>query len=92
MDDGSSDGTSDAVRASDSRITVIPGTGNLYWLHGILAVAEEHALSRDCEHLLWLNDDVVLDNDGVRRLLEIAEARENTCIVVGAVPTPAQVS
>ena len=87
VDDGSCDGTTDAVRALGSATTIVPGTGDLYWSHG-MALAEEHALSRGCDYLLWLNDDVVLDEDSVNRLLELAEARGNTSIVVGAVRDP----
>ena len=87
VDDGSCDGTTEAVRGLGSPTSIVSGSGNLYWSRG-MALAEEHAVSRGCDYLLWLNDDVVLDENSVKRLLDLAEARGNTSIVVGAVRDP----
>ncbi|MGD0167863.1 MAG: glycosyltransferase family 2 protein [Gaiellaceae bacterium] len=87
VDDGSSDGTFEAARALGERVTVVPGTGDLYWAAG-MALAEEHALSRSPDYLFWLNDDVVLDSDALERLLDVATAGEVACLVVGALRDP----
>jgi GT2 family glycosyltransferase len=87
VDDSSSDRTAEAVRSLDSRVTVIQGTGDLYWARG-MALAEQHAIKRSPDYLLWLNDDVVLDQGALARLLAVAEASEVDCIAIGACRDP----
>ena len=54
-----------------------------------MALAEQTALSADPDYLLWLNDDVTLDEDAIAKLLETERAnRPGRCIVVGAVRDP----
>jgi GT2 family glycosyltransferase len=84
VDDGSVDGTADAVRAQFPRVTVVPGPGDLYWARA-MAVAEDVALEREPDFLLWLNDDVVLDPRGLAKLLDAAASHPEPCVVVGAV-------
>ena len=46
VDDGSSDGTAEAVRAlGASSVEIVAGSGDLYWAAG-MALAEERALER----------------------------------------------
>jgi GT2 family glycosyltransferase len=85
-DDGSTDGTSVAISAVDLPIEVIAGSGELYWAAG-MAIAERAAMGDDPDLLLWLNDDVVLDPDGLSRLLTIHEQAPDA-IVVGIVRDP----
>jgi GT2 family glycosyltransferase len=87
MDDGSSDGTADAVRARHPQVEVMRGSGALFWARS-MAKAEEAALRRAPDCLLWLNDDVVLDRDALARLLSVAAHSSGQCIVVGAVRDP----
>ena len=87
VDDGSSDGTTEAVQALGASVTIVRGAGDLYWAAG-MALAEEHALSRSTDYLLWLNDDVVLGPSTLQRLLDVAKENRATCIVVGAVCDP----
>ena len=87
VDDGSSDGTVEAVRNLGSSVTVVRGAGDLYWAGG-MALAEKEAFRRAPDYLLWLNDDVILDRDAVARLLDVAKTDDSTCVVVGAVRDP----
>lgn len=87
VDDGSTDGTAEAVRAHFPRADVIEGDGSLFWA-GAMAFAEQVALTKDPDYLLWLNDDVVLDRDALARLLDVAEENGRRCIVVGALRDP----
>lgn len=85
-DDGSTDGTPAAVAALDMPVRILAGGGDLFWAAG-MAVAERAAMRDDPDLLLWLNDDVVLDPDGVARLLVVHEQMPEA-IVVGDVRDP----
>jgi GT2 family glycosyltransferase len=80
VDAGSTDGTTDAVRAQHSDVHVIRSDDDTFWGHG-MALAAAAAGHRHDYHL-WLNDDVVLATDALRRLYDVA--REGVCVVVGA--------
>jgi GT2 family glycosyltransferase len=67
VDDGSTDGTGDAVRAEFPQVNIIPGDGNLYWSGG-MHTAWSHALEKGYKAYIWLNDDVTLDPDALQRL------------------------
>jgi GT2 family glycosyltransferase len=88
VDDGSVDGTAQAVRDQFPEVQVVVGSGNLFWA-GAMALAEQVALAQDPDYLLWLNDDVVLDPDALRRLIETASREPDGCIAVGALREPA---
>ena len=59
MDDGSTDGTTEAVQAEFHNVTVLKGSGSLYWNRG-MAAAFKTACSFDVDYYLWLNDDTKL--------------------------------
>lgn len=67
-DDGSSDGTADAVRAAYPEVTILHGNGSLFWCGG-MRLAYGEALRHDYDYYLWLNDDTVLQPDTVEKLL-----------------------
>ncbi len=73
VDDGSTDGTGDAVRAGFPWVTVLAPPGPLYWNRGM-----HHALARaqdePAEAVLWLNDDTLLDETALQRLLAQSDA------------------
>ncbi len=62
-DDGSTDGTAEAVGAMPISVKVIQGPGNWYWARSMyqaeIAIDEEH------DAILWLNDDVELSVDAL---------------------------
>lgn len=67
FDDGSSDGTSAAVRAQFPQTIILPGDGTAFWNGGMHA-AWSRALALEPDAYLWLNDDVDLDEDALPRL------------------------
>jgi GT2 family glycosyltransferase len=91
LDDASPDGTAAAVAAQYREVTVLHGSGNLFWTGG-MRLALEAAYAGDYAYYLWLNDDTMLDNDAVAALLATAHALEQRgeppAIVVGSVRDP----
>lgn len=88
FDDGSTDGTAEAIAALDLPITRIAGDGSAYWSRS-MAEAEGHVFRSyaDYGYVVWLNDDVELDAD----FLEIALAATKTvpsAVLVGAMRDP----
>ena len=68
VDDGSSDGTAEAVQQQFPRVNVIQGDGSLFWnrgMHKAFAAAIEH----DSDFYVWLNDDCRLYPDTIAVLL-----------------------
>ena len=87
VDDGSSDGTADAVAREFPWVQVLHGDGTLYWcraMHRAFTVA----LRDTHDHYLWLNDDTLLHADALVQLLACAAERaavlRDPVIVVGS--------
>lgn len=88
FDDGSTDGTAEALAALHMPITRIAGDGSAYWSHS-MSVAEAHALrTYDDGYLVWLNDDVELDEDAIEVALA-AIHRAPAAVLLGAMREPA---
>lgn len=88
VDDGSTDGTGEAVAAAFPATEVVHADGDLFWARG-MAVAEERAVRSDPDYLLWLNDDVRMYPDALGRLLAVAESgRGRPRMVAGSVCDP----
>jgi len=74
VDDGSTDGTADAVKTNFPNVKVIKGTGNLFWNQGMRLAWETALMYRnDYDYYLWLNDDTMLDLTALIELLECSE-------------------
>jgi GT2 family glycosyltransferase len=88
VDDGCTDGTAKVVAERFPRVTIVPGTGSLYWCGGMRAAWQVAVGVGGYDAYLWLNDDVELAETCLSRLLETAATvlrqtgREG--IVVGA--------
>ena len=81
VDDGSTDGTGDAIRDQFPDVQVIRGDGNLWYTAGT-NLGIKAALGRNPDFILCFNDDSIFDEKAVRALVECAE--RNPGSVVGA--------
>lgn len=81
VDDGSSDGTSEAVNKSFPQVTVIQGNGNLFWNRGMHLAWETASKKKIFDYYLWVNDDVVLFENAIINLFKTAPDKNS--IVVG---------
>src|SRR5690606_41431453 len=87
-DDGSTDGTSDAIRSEGWPVDVTSGDGSLFWTGGTVQ-AWKRALASGLEFdaFLLLNDDTVLDVGALSSLADLM-VQERDAIVVGATRDP----
>ena len=93
-DDGSTDGTREAVEREFPEVTIIRGDGNLYWNRGMYT-AWFTARRDPHDYILWLNNDVRLYPDAFRSLLNTSMAQDDKAIIVGALeeaPESGQIS
>lgn len=91
VDDGSTDGTADAVRARFPGTRVIAGDGSLFWAGGMRRGMEK-AMPEGYDFYLWVNDDTRLEPHAVRVLLETSHrvtAGRHDAIVAGCIRDPA---
>lgn len=70
VDDGSTDGTSDAIRDQFPIVNIIQGTGNLYWNRGMHLSWETASTLKDYDYYLWLNDDTFLYDNAILNLID----------------------
>ncbi|MGD9930766.1 MAG: glycosyltransferase family 2 protein [Mangrovibacterium sp.] len=84
VDDGSTDGTREAISDKYPDITIIQGDGNLYWNRGMHLAWEKAIKEDDFDFYLWLNDDTILFKHALKKALKISEKENHKSIVVGA--------
>lgn len=84
VDDGSTDGTSEAVKNEFPQVNVIEGNGNLYWNRGMHLAWETAAKTKDYDYFLWLNDDTYLFQNTLEIILSSSNLKENKAIIVAA--------
>jgi GT2 family glycosyltransferase len=91
VDDGSTDGTREAVLNSYPTVKVLQGNGNLFWNGGMrLAFAE--AIKSDYDYYLWLNDDTMLYPTALNTLLttskNLIKQGHEQAVLVGSTQDP----
>jgi len=82
VDDGSTDGTCEQVRATFPSVKIILGSGSLYWAKGMHRAWQEACANDDYDFYLWLNDDVVLKGNAIAEL--VADYTKTLSVIIGA--------
>ena len=77
VDDGSTDGTSEAIAGKYPDAVVLHGDGNLWW-SGATNEGVKWALEHSSDYVLTLNDDVKFDKDLLKYLLKTSKSNINT--------------
>lgn len=90
VDDGSTDGTAEAVHQFYPQVNVLQGTGDLFWTGGMWLAAAE-AMKHSFDYHLWLNDDTNLYPNAINTLLTTShqlQEQGQDAIVVGSIQDP----
>ena len=92
VDDGSTDGTSDAVQSAFPNVTVLNGTGDLYWAGGMRFGWEHFVQQQDFDYLLVFNDDIELYPNALEVLfsaaVEVVASGNDAFAITGAFKEP----
>lgn len=88
VDDGSTDGTTEAVNKYFPCVNMIQGSGNLFWNQGMRLAWSTAVQANEYDFFLWLNDDTLLEGHAIIELLainqEIMNRDHKPAIVCGA--------
>jgi len=91
VDDGSVDGTAEAVCSLYPNVIVLRGSGSLFW-NGGMRLAFLEALKKGYDYYLWLNDDTTLEPDAIAKLVKTYRSLEDKgyvdSIIVGSTRDP----
>lgn len=91
VDDGSTDGTADAVTQSYPQVKILQGDGSLFW-NGGTRLAFACAIKYDYDYYLWLNNDTFVYPNALNNLLEtfhnLRVQGEHRAIVAGSTCDP----
>ncbi|MEK6208865.1 MAG: glycosyltransferase [Pseudomonadota bacterium] len=89
VDDGSTDGTAESVRARIDAVSVIRGSGNWWWAgslqKGLNAVREMHPAPGDI--LLITNDDIQFEDNFLETAAAVLRSRQR-CLLLARVKNP----
>ncbi len=69
VDDGSTDGTGDAIKEQFPEVTVIQGSGSLFWAGGMRLAYNSVANPNEYDLFLLLNDDTLLFKNSLADLI-----------------------
>ena len=75
VDDGSIDGTGEAVKEKFPQVNIFKCDGTLYW-NGGMRLAFFEAMKSDYDYYLWLNNDTYLIDNALKLLFETSTNRK----------------
>jgi GT2 family glycosyltransferase len=79
VDDGSTDGSADAIAAQCPSVRLIRTDGNLWWSKAT-NIGVTDAIARGARYILTINDDVIVEPDFLSYLVEFAESHPRTLV------------
>ncbi len=91
LDDGSTDGTSQAVGEEFPDVRILPGDGSLYWNRGMFQ-SFSAAIEQGFDYYLWLNDDSILYPNALQTLIRshrlLSQQGDGASIIGSAMQDP----
>lgn len=88
VDDASPDETGKKVKATFPSVKVLQGNGHLFWAGGMRLAWKNAVAAFDYDFYLWLNDDVLLVDGALGRLMSDYDSLPKESIVCGALVAP----
>lgn len=79
VDDGSTDGTAEAIRSAFPEVEIVEGDGNLWYTAGTNRGLSA-ALRHDPKYILAINNDQIFDENCIRKMIECAERHPRTVV------------
>ena len=87
VDDGSTDGTSEAIAAEFPAVKILKGDGSLYWCGGMRKAWRE-AVKMDPDYYLLMNDDTHLYPEALQKLVTMIPSPDCLAIAIAAICDP----
>ncbi|MBQ3881292.1 MAG: glycosyltransferase family 2 protein [Bacteroidales bacterium] len=87
VDDGSTDGTAEAIEGKYPQVRILKGDGTLFWNQG-MRLAWNEAAKDDYDFYLWLNDDTVLLEGSLESIMETSQFLRHKAIIAGTATNP----
>lgn len=80
VDDGSTDGTTEAVGSNFPNVNTIAGSGYLFWNRGMHLAWKKALDYKEFDYYIWLNDDVIINTTGLTTIINDAKEMPNSII------------
>ena len=77
VDDGSTDGTAEAISQQYPAVDILTGDGNLWWT-GAIATGMQYAYDKGADYCFWLNDDCTPDAGALPLLVQFMAQNPGT--------------
>ena len=79
FDDGSTDGTTDWVKANYPNIEILSGDGENWWT-GSLEKAVDFCLTNECDYVVSINADVLISPKIVQQLIDVSRCNSDSIV------------
>ncbi|MEM9804256.1 MAG: glycosyltransferase family 2 protein [Cyanobacteria bacterium P01_D01_bin.56] len=79
VDDGSTDGTAEAIRDCYREVVVLPGSGDLWWT-GAMALGMQYAYDQGADYFFWINDDCLPAENALSRMESFMRQQADTLV------------